>query len=75
MMVILLFLIYPLMFIATRGNLLKLYKPYTHLHCRSNYFSNRTINQWNQLPDEIIRCNALNSFKTEIDNNYFKENT
>ena len=29
--------------------------------------------QWNQLPDEIIRCNTLNSFKFAIDN-YFNEN-
>ena len=57
----------------TRGNSLKLYKPYTHLQCQSNYFSIRTINQWNQLPDEIIRCNTLNSFKSAIDN-YFNEN-
>ena len=48
--------------IHTRGNSLKLYKPYTHLQCRSNYFSIRTINLWNQLPDEIIRCNTLAKF-------------
>ena len=59
--------------VHTRGNSLKLYKPYTHLQCRSNYFSIRTINQWNQLPDEIIRCNTLNSFKSAIDN-YFNDN-
>ena len=59
--------------VHTRGNSLKLYKPYTHLQCRSNYFPIRTINQWNQLPDEIIRCNTLNSFKSAIDN-YFNEN-
>ena len=59
--------------VHTRGNSPKLYKPYTHLQCRSNYSSIRTINQWNQLPDEIIRCNTLNSFKSAIDN-YFNEN-
>ena len=59
--------------VHTRRNSLKLYKPYTHLQCRSNYFSIRTINQWNQLPDEIIRCNTLNSFKSAIDN-YFNDN-
>ena len=41
--------------VHTRGNSLKLYKPYTHLQCRSNYLSIRNINQWNQLPDEVIR--------------------
>ena len=57
----------------TRGNSLKLYKPYTYLQCQSNYFSIRTINQWNQLPDEIVRCNTIKSFKSAIDN-YFNEN-
>ena len=66
------FLLYPLMF-----------KP-EEIHCSfinripiSNadqiYFCIRTINQWNQLPDEIIRCNNLNSFKSAIDN-YFNDN-
>ena len=58
--------------VHTRGNSLKLYKLYTHFQCRSNYFSIRTINQWNQLPDEIIRCNTLNSFKSAIDNYLMK---
>ena len=49
--------------IDTRGNSLKLYKPFTHHLCRSNYFSVRVINHWNQLPEEIVSCTSLNRFK------------
>ena len=54
--------------IHTRGNPLKLYKPYTHRLCRSNYFSVRIINDWNQLPEEILSCTSLNYFKSLINN-------
>ena len=59
--------------IHTRGNSLKLYKPYTHRLCRSNYFSVRVINHWNQLPEEIVSCTSLNQFKSLI-GNYFSTN-
>ena len=36
------------------------------------YFSTTIINLWNQLPDEIVRSNTLNCFKSEIDN-YFND--
>ena len=58
--------------VHTRGNSLKLFKPFTHLQCRSNYFSTRIVNLWNQLPDEIVRSDTLNCFKSEIDN-YFND--
>ena len=61
---------YPLMFIPEETHRNFINHTAAHLQCRSNYFSIRTIKQWNQLPDEIIRCNTLNSFKSEIDNNY-----
>ena len=48
--------------IHIRGNSLKLYKPYTHRLCRSNYCSVRVINHWNQLPEEIVSCTSLNQF-------------
>ena len=32
----------------------------------------RVINQWNQLPEEIVRCTTLNCFKSQI--NYFNDN-
>ena len=58
--------------VHTHGSSLKLYKPLTHLQCTSNYFSTTIINLWNQLPDEIVRSNTLNCFKSEIDN-YFND--
>ena len=59
--------------IHTRGYSLKLYKSYTHRLCRSNCFSVRVINHWNQLPEEIVNCTLLNHFKSLIDN-YFSNN-
>ena len=59
--------------IHTRGNSLKLYKPFTHRLCRSNYFSVKVINHWNQLPEEIVSCTSLNRFKSLLDN-YFSNN-
>ena len=59
--------------IYTRGNSLKLYKPFTHHLCRSNYFSVRVINHWKQLPEKIVSCTSLNRFKSLLDN-YFSNN-
>ena len=38
---------------TTRGHQFKLFKYQSRLNCRSNYFFNRVINDWNNLPDIV----------------------
>ena len=39
---------------VTRTNGYKLYKHFSHLNCRKYFFSQRVIEEWNYLPQEII---------------------
>ena len=34
---------------------------------RFNFLTNRIVNEWNALPEEIVRAKNLNSFKAKID--------
>ena len=34
---------------------------------RFNFFTNRIVNVWNQLPKEVIEAKNLNSFKAKLD--------
>jgi len=33
-----------------------------------NSFSNRVIDKWNQLPEDIVTCTSVNSFENRLDN-------
>lgn len=52
----------------TRGNTLKLVKSHHRLSLRGNYFSVRIINCWNSLPDEVVKADNVNIFKSRLDN-------
>ena len=41
---------------TTRGHQFKLFKYRSRLNCRSNYFFNRVINDWNNLPDTVVNA-------------------
>ena len=43
---------------------------HSRLNCRSNYFFNKLINDWNNLPAFVVNANSVNCFKSLIDN-YF----
>ena len=47
----------------TRGHSLKLFKSFSKLRCRYDYFSNRIVNDWNSLPDNVMNCSTVNCFK------------
>ena len=47
--------------INTRGQKLKLLKKFCKANARQNYFSNRVVNTWNELPS-IVNAPTLNSF-------------
>jgi len=50
-----------------RGHSLKLYKPSFRLDIRKYSFSQRVINEWNLLPDELLECSTVNNFKKHLD--------
>ena len=52
----------------TRGHNFKLFKPHAQKTVRSNFFSIRSINAWNQLPNEIVNSDSATNFKILFDN-------
>ena len=54
----------------TRGHKDKLYKPAVKTNLKLNSFSNRIINEWNKLPEEVIKSSDLNQFKRTFDKHY-----
>ena len=50
-----------------RGHSLKLYKRSVRLDIRKYSFSQRVINKWNLLPDELLECATSNNFKKKLD--------
>ena len=44
-----------------------LYKPGFKKTCRQNFFSQRVVDDWNSLPDEVVTAESLNSFKKRLD--------
>ena len=44
-----------------------LYKPQAHLDIRKKIFSVRVIDTWNHLPDKVLHCSTLQSFKKHLD--------
>ena len=57
---------------TTRGHPLKLFKKRCRLNLRSNYFSQRVIDQWNGLPINIVTAPSLNAFESRL-NKFWKD--
>ena len=55
---------------TTRGHTKKLFKYRTNSYVRSNFYSNRVINDWNSLPQHIVDSPSVNDFKILLDS-YF----
>ena len=49
-----------------RGHSLKIFKPFKH-DVGKYTFSNRVIDSWNRLPENIIDCESLDNFKEKLD--------
>ena len=45
---------------------LKIYKKRFRLNIRGNYFSNRVVDQWNELTEHTVKAPTLNSFKSRL---------
>ena len=57
---------------ATRGHSLKLYKKSSRLMVRANCFSNRFVDTWNSLTEDIVNAPSLNAFKSRL-NRFWQE--
>jgi hypothetical protein len=53
--------------VRTRGNKLKLVKKQCRLDLRQHFFSERVINTWNKLGDEVVMSASLNGFKSRLE--------
>jgi hypothetical protein len=51
-----------------RGHTHKLFKPRVNSDLRKFSFSVRVVDTWNNLPDELVTADSLNSFKNRLDN-------
>ena len=59
----------------TRGHQFKIFKKRMNkgLNIRKNFFSQRVVNAWNALPQEVVNAKSTNQFKSKIDQ-FWKEN-
>lgn len=52
---------------ATRGHPKKIYKRRTRLNIRKYSFSNRIVDNWNELPDLVIESDTVEKFERNLD--------
>jgi len=50
-----------------RGHSLKLFVNRSRLNCRKFFFSQRSVGEWNRLPQEIVGAPSVNVFKKRLD--------
>ena len=48
----------------TRGHNQKIYKQHSRLNLRKYFFTQRVVNDWNQLPEEAVNATTVTQFKT-----------
>ena len=51
----------------SRYNSIRLIKPRAITTIRQNSFSQRVVNSWNDLPDDVVLADSLNQFKNTLD--------
>ena len=50
-----------------RGHSLKLFVNRSRLNCQKLFFSQRSVGQWNRLPQEFVGAPSVNVFKNQLD--------
>ena len=56
--------------ISRRGHSLKLKKGRFHTNVRKHFFTERVINLWNVLPDQIVGAPTITTFKNRLDQHW-----
>ena len=56
--------------IQTRGQNFKLFRQRSRLNVRANSFSNRVVNTWNSLPENVVNAPSLKSFKNRLNKHW-----
>ena len=51
----------------SRGNMYKFVKYRSRLNIRSSFFSQRVVNGWNKLPNDVVCADSVNAFKNRLD--------
>ena len=51
----------------TRGHSFKIVKPRARLDIRKYSFSNRIVNSWNSLSEDVVLAGSINTFKNRLD--------
>ncbi len=54
----------------TRGHSMKLFKDRVTNATRSHFFSNRVIDMWNDLPEEVVSAKDVDMFKEKLDKHW-----
>ena len=57
----------------TRGNKFKMQLTHIHYNLRKHFFSNRIIDVWNSLPNDIVSADSTNIFKNRLDKFWFNQ--
>ena len=56
--------------IATRGHAQRVFKQHATQLARRNTFSQRVVNDWNNLSSEVVNAPSLNTFKNRLDKHW-----
>ena len=54
----------------TRGNTFRFIHLQTHIDCYAKSFFPESVKLWNSLPDSIVSCQEIETFKKDIINYY-----
>ena len=54
----------------TRGHSMKLFLKRSRLNVRKNFFSNRVVKYWNDLPQIVVDAGSVNQFKNRLDRHW-----
>ena len=55
---------------VTRGHILKIHKQQAQCQVRSQSYSIRVVNDWNNLPADVVNAKSVASFKKRLDNHW-----
>ena len=57
---------------VTRGHPFKITKKACKSRQYAHFFTNRIVNQWNSLPEQVVRAETINSFKNRLHKHWSK---